>query len=62
MEYVELDLTVLAGSGEELRRTSDGFVVVMWRIVSVDVRQDGRCVSWAVFETCAWGRRESVSW
>lgn len=40
MEYVELDLTVLAGSGEELRRTSDRFVV-MWRIVSVDVGQDG---------------------
>lgn len=46
MENVELDLTVLSRSREELRRTSD------WFAGEIFVSQDG-CVSWAVFVTAA---------
>jgi len=46
MENVELDLTVLSCSREELGRTSD------WFAGEIFVCQDG-CVSWAVFVTAA---------
>ena len=56
MENVELDLTVLSRSREELRRTSD------WFAGGIFVSQDG-CVSWAVFGTSArWWWRKTGLW